>query len=66
MYFEYSDQPYGIRADMSGAYREIWAMIARPGNWWKGEDRVSIATELRHAATCPLCVQRKPAMSGLN
>lgn len=63
MHFEYSDQPYAIRDDMPDAYREIWAMIARPGSWWKGEDRVSIAAETRHATTCPVCTQSKAALS---
>ena len=52
-----------IRSDMPEAYREVWEMIARPGNWWRGEDRVAIAAETRNALDCELCKERKAALS---
>ncbi len=38
-------------------------MIAKPGNWWRGEDRVAIAAETRNAVNCELCKERKAALS---
>jgi hypothetical protein len=61
--FDYSSYPDPIRQDMPEAYREIWKMIAKPGNWWSGEDRVAIAAETRQAIHCELCATRKSALS---
>lgn len=77
MYFDYSNQgstnngsasqsssqAYAIRDDLVQAHRKIWEMLAQPGCWWRGEDRIAIATETRHAANCSLCAQRKSALS---
>ena len=52
-----------IRRDLPEAYRKAWQIIARPGNWWTGQDRVAIAAESRRARTCDLCVERKAALS---
>lgn len=59
-HFDYSDT---IRSDMPAAYRAVWQMIAGPGNWWTGEDRVAIAAETRQARDCSLCEERKSALS---
>lgn len=63
MNFTYSEDPYRIREDIPEAHRLIWRMIAKPGNWWNGEDRVSIIAETRHAVHCELCRERKAALS---
>lgn len=61
MHFDYS--ALNIRHDLPEAYREAWLKIASPGNWWKGEDRVAIAAEVRAARDCSLCAERKSALS---
>jgi acyl-CoA synthetase (AMP-forming)/AMP-acid ligase II len=49
MNFNYSETPYRVRDDIPEAHRLIWQIIAEPGNWWNGQDRVSIIAETRHA-----------------
>ncbi len=61
--FSYSDSPYTIREDLSVAYREFWARLARPGSWWTGAERVAIAQESRDAVSCNFCAERKEALS---
>ena len=61
--FAYSNSPYPIRADLPEAYREAWRQLAHAGTWWNGAERVAIATEVRNAMDCPLCQQRKAALS---
>ena len=61
--FSYSDSPYTIREDLSVAYREFWARLARPGSWWTGAERVAIAQESRNAVSCNFCAERKEALS---
>ena len=63
MQFDYTTAQVEIRSDMPEAYREVWQMIARPGNWWTGEDRIAIVAEARHAKDCQLCADRKKALS---
>jgi hypothetical protein len=62
MNFNYSEAPYRIRDDIPEAHRLIWKMIAKPGNWWKGADRVAILSETRHAVHCELCKERQAAL----
>ena len=62
-YFDYTRVEHPVRSDMGQAYRAVWQMIAAPGNWWAGEDRVAIAAETRQAGDCPLCGERKAALS---
>jgi len=61
--FSYSQSPYPIRDDLSAAYREYWARLARSGSWWTGAERVAIAQESRNAVTCGFCAERKQALS---
>ena len=58
--FEY---PAEIRADIATAHNRIWEMLRHPGNWWRGEDRLSIAAETRNARSCEFCRQRKQSLS---
>ena len=64
--FAYRDSTHPIREDLADAYRRYWDMLARPGNWWNGAERVAIAREVRNAAACEYCQQRKQALSPYN
>ncbi len=64
--FSYDHSPYPVRADLKAAYREYWHMLAKPGNWWTGAERVAIAEESRNAVNCNHCAQRKQALSPYN
>jgi hypothetical protein len=52
-----------VRSELGAAVAEAWRRLALPGTWWTGEDRLAIAAEVRRAATCELCRQRKAALS---
>lgn len=62
-YFDYSVVNREIRPDLPEAYRQAWQMIAKPGNWWTGQDRVAIAAETRNAWSCEYCAKCKAALS---
>ena len=62
-FFDYDQTPYPIRPDIPQAYRAYWEVLARPGSWWTGAERVAIAQESRNAPTCRLCAARKKALS---
>ncbi len=61
--FAYTDAPVPIRDLIPAAHRRAWERLARPGNWWTGAERVAIASELRRAPGCSLCLERKAALS---
>ena len=63
MTFNYSNHSLPIREDISEAHRDVWARIARPGNWWRSEDRVAFVAESRAARHCTLCGTRAEALS---
>lgn len=63
MNFDYSNLEVTIRDDVPEAHRKVWKMIATPGNWWRGEDRVAIAAETRQAMHCECCAVGKKALS---
>jgi hypothetical protein len=52
-----------IRPDLLQAQDRAWTSLGHPGTWWTGADRVAIAAETRHAASCPLCAARAEALS---
>lgn len=62
-YFDESSYPVPVRADLPDAYRSAWNMIASPGNWWSGEQRIAIAEQVRKAQDCDLCRERNAALS---
>lgn len=64
--FSYDNSPYPIRPDLKAAYREYWQVLAKPGNWWTGAERVAIAEEVRNATRCDYCAERKQALSPYN
>lgn len=66
VFFDYSQVGYNIRPDLAKAHLEIWKNIAAPGSWWRGEDRVAIAAEVRNAGSCTFCQERKLALSAFS
>ena len=59
----YSGASAGVREDLVRAHRRAWDRIAGPGTWFTGAERVAIAAEARAALACPLCRQRKEALT---
>ena len=54
---------FPVRRELEEAHAEIWADMASPGTWWTGAERVAIASEVRRAATCEFCRDRKAALA---
>lgn len=52
-----------IRPDLTAAHDRAWTRLARPGVWLTAAERVAVAAEVRAAADCPTCAQRKAALS---
>lgn len=63
LYYQYDSSPYPIRQGLADAYRSYWLALARPGTWFTGAQRLAVAAEVRNALDCPLCDQRKEALS---
>lgn len=63
MTVDYSQSPYPVRADLVEAHQYYVDHVRASGTWWTGRDRVAIALESRAADDCPLCIQRKAALS---
>jgi alkylhydroperoxidase family enzyme len=60
---DYSAADVPIREDLKRTHRELVAYLGRPGCWFSGAERVAIAAESRNAFECPLCIERKQALS---
>ena len=60
---DYANSRYTIRQNLVEAQRLAWRRVAAPGAWLDGRRRVAVAAEVRNAATCGLCNQRKAALS---
>lgn len=56
-------RPVTVRQDLLDAIERAWQHLARPGTWWTGVERLQMVAETRMAASCPLCRQRKAALS---
>jgi len=52
-----------IRQDLADAIERAWLHLASPGTWWTGTERLAMAAEARNALACPLCSERKAALS---
>ncbi len=52
-----------VRDDLSGAIDRTWQRLSSPGTWWNGAERLQIVAETRNAVHCPLCRERKAALS---
>ena len=63
MHIDAAGRSLPIRAGLAHALEDAWQRLARPGTWWSGAERIAIAAEVRRAATCGLCGQRKAALS---
>jgi hypothetical protein len=61
--FDYGESPVPIRDDLPAAFRRAWQRLASPGTWWTGEERLALAAEARNAVWCPLCEERRHALS---
>jgi alkylhydroperoxidase family enzyme len=59
----YADASVPVREDLRAAHERQWQRLAQPGTWWTGRERVAIAAEVREAARCPLCRERKAPLS---
>lgn len=59
----YDAAPFAVRADLTAAHARAWHRLARAGAWFTGAERVAIAAEVRNATACPLCRERKAALS---
>ncbi|MGE0823086.1 MAG: alkylhydroperoxidase-related (seleno)protein [Candidatus Binatia bacterium] len=63
MTISYASAPFLVRDDLREAHERVWCNLAEPGTWWTGAERVAIAAEVRQAANCQLCQDRKDALS---
>jgi hypothetical protein len=52
-----------IRQGLDREVQRAWTRLAAPGTWWTGAERLAIAAEVRNAASCALCMERKAALS---
>lgn len=48
--FGYVDTAWPVLERMAEAHRRSWQMLASPGDWWTGAERISIAAETRRAS----------------
>ena len=65
--FDYAKQIEDpIREDLVVAHRRAWELLAEPGTWWNGRERVAIAAESRAADDCSFCRKRREALSPLS
>jgi hypothetical protein len=60
---DYSAAGVPVREDLRQAHQFILDHVRAPGTWWSGAERVAIAAEARAAERCPLCRERKTALS---
>ena len=57
------DTSYPVRANLREAHEQAWQLIAQPGAFWSGAQRVQIVQEARAALRCSLCERRQEALS---
>ena len=48
--FAYAEATWPVLERVPEAHRRSWTMLAAPGAWWNGPERVSIAAECRRAS----------------
>ena len=51
------------RVSLVRAIDAAWLRLAEAGTWWSGAERLDLAAHVRLAPSCPLCRQRKAALS---
>ena len=59
----YEDTRYPVNPQVVERHAEAWRMIAAPGAFWSGAERVQMVAEARAATVCTLCAERKAALS---
>ena len=47
--FDYQTSGFAVRESIKQAHRSSWDLIAKPGSFWTGEERVQIAEQARSA-----------------
>lgn len=62
-HFLYEGSAFAISPVKIAAHQAAWTKIAQPGSWWSGAERVAVVAALREAGACPLCAERKSALS---
>lgn len=60
---DYTAAGVEIRDDLRAAHLLVLDHFRKPGSWFTGAQRNAIATEARLALGCPLCRERKAALS---
>jgi len=59
----YHNAGFPVRADFAEAHQRFWQRLATPGTWWTSAERIQLAEEVRAAWDCPLCCERREALS---
>ena len=59
----YDETSYAVSAEVIERHAQAWRLIASPGAFWSGAERVQMVAEARAATACALCVRRKAALS---
>ena len=59
----YEDTHYPVSLEVIERHAQAWRLIAAPGAFWSGAERVQMVAEARAATTCALCERRKAALS---
>ena len=59
----YEETHYPVSHGVIERHDEAWRLIAAPGAFWTGAERVQMVAEARAATVCVLCRQRKAALS---
>ena len=59
----FEPQHLPVRAGLDRELKRAWQRLTAPGTWWSGEQRLAIASEVRHAPFCALCARRREALS---
>ena len=54
---------FPIRNDLVQQCQLSWQRLAQPGEWWTGAERIAMIREVRRAASCDMCKQRKESLS---
>lgn len=60
---DYAAAGVPVRDDLRAAHATVLEYFRRPGSWFSGAQRIAIAEESRLARRCPLCRERKAALS---
>ena len=59
----YNDSSYPVREELVNAHRRAWDHLSKAGTWLRGDERVKVMAETRHAASCVTCARIKDALS---